>query len=333
MRDPGGIAISQAPGDQTCPAVDWNGSRFFVAWTDRRTGGSDIYGTVVSSSGVVADPGGRALSTAPGDQLFVDVTANANAFLVAWEDHRADSGDIRGVRLSRTGAVLDAAPLALAVAPNAQVTPDLTARGNGFLAVWSDKRTGGLAQIRATRLGNTGPPLDPTGRVVASSSEGDSIGPVVAWSAPAQHFLLAWAIAGRSPTWLAATRLTPSAGVLDPDGIGLGAGGDFDEVQGVRDVAWDGSRFVVILETWFIPGNNGTKFAKLYGQTVDAAGATRPSFLIAQGAPRNVVAAVSPGPEGEVGVAYDLLTMSICCSDPPTAPYTGADRVFLRTAS
>ena len=39
----------------------------------------------------------------------------------------------------------------------------------------------------------------------------------------------------------------------------------------------DGSWFVVTLENWFIPGNNGAKFAKLYGQTVDAAGTTRPT--------------------------------------------------------
>ena len=334
MRDPAGIAISQARGPQTCPAVDWNGSRFFVAWADRRSGGSDIYGTVVSSAGVVAVPGGEPLSTAPGDQLFVDVSANANAFLVAWEDHRADRGDIRGVRLSPTGAVLDAAPLALAVAPNAQVTPDLTARGSGFLAVWSDTRAGGFAQIRATRLGNTGPPLDPSGRVVASPSCCDAIEPVVAWSAPAQRFLVGWAAGEESVpvNGLAVTRLTASAEVLDPDGIGLRAGAQGADFHHMRDVTWNGSWFVVVFEGLLAPGSSGPYVSQLSGLAVGSGGGQRPLFQIARGAPGDVLAAASRGPGEEVGVAYELLTMSVCCADPRT-PYTGADRVFLQTAT
>lgn len=166
---------------------------------------------------------------------------------------------------------------------------------------------------------------------MASTGEGDAIGPVAAWSEPAQRFLVGWAADGPAPSSLAVTRLTSSAEVLDPNGIGLGVG-DFDEAQGVRDVAWNGSRFVVLFETRFIPANNGASFVELYGQTVNTAGATRPRFLIAEGAPTNVVATVSRGPESEVGVAYDLLTMSICCPA-PTPPYTGSDRVFLRTVS
>ena len=179
---------------------------------------------------------------------------------MAWEDHRADLGDIRGLRLSPTGAVLDAAPLALAVAPNAQVTPDLTARNGGFLAVWSDHRAGGLAQVRATRLGNTGPPLDPSGRIVASTGERrrHRTGGGVERAGTTVPRWLGRRRASPRPA-LAVTRLTSTAEVLDPDGIGLGVGDFGRGFHRIRDVAWNGSRFVVLFETLFTPANNGAR--------------------------------------------------------------------------
>ena len=255
---------------------------------------------------------------------------------MAWEDRRADRGDIRGVRLSPTGAVLDAAPLALAVAPNAQVTPDLTARGSGFLAVWSDTAR------RRLRPDPGDPPRQhrttprPIGSGRGQQQLGDAIEPVVAWSAPAQRFLVGWAAGEESVpvNGLAVTRLTASAEVLDPDGIGLRAGAQGAEFHHMRDVAWNGSWFVVVFESLLAPGSSGPFVSQLSGLAVGSGGGQRPLFQIARGAPAHVLAAASRGPGEDVGVAYDLLTMSVCCTySPPTSPYTGADRVFLRTAS
>ena len=101
----------------------------------------------------------------------------------------------------------------------------------------------------------------------------------------------------------------------------------------MRDVAWNGSRFVVVYESVFTPGSSGPFMSEVYGLAVSPGGTTEPKFLIAQAARSDVLPAASRGPDQELGVSYNLLTASICCTDPPLPPYTGADRVFLRTAS
>ena len=64
-----GLLVSAASGDQSFPAVAWNGTSYVVAWQDGRSGTSlDVYATRVSSGGVVTDASGIPISTATNDQ-------------------------------------------------------------------------------------------------------------------------------------------------------------------------------------------------------------------------------------------------------------------------
>ena len=61
VLDPGGFCISNAPGDQFCPTVEFDGSNYLVVWEDWRSGSCEAYGARLSQSGLVIEPQGFAI--------------------------------------------------------------------------------------------------------------------------------------------------------------------------------------------------------------------------------------------------------------------------------
>lgn len=122
VQDVTGIALSTALTTQSMPAVTSGGTGYLVAWTDYRnnaTASADIYGTRVSDAGLVQDPSGSALSTAPNRQITPSVASNGDDYLVAWSDYRNNATtkyDIYGTRVTAAGAVQDVNGLALSTA-------------------------------------------------------------------------------------------------------------------------------------------------------------------------------------------------------------------------
>ena len=88
VLDPLGIPISKAAGNQWAPAVAFDGTSFLVVWQDDRSTatGPDLYGGRVSSAGVLLDPGGIPISTAPGAQLMPAVARAGASSLVVWTE-------------------------------------------------------------------------------------------------------------------------------------------------------------------------------------------------------------------------------------------------------
>jgi len=62
VLDPDGIPICTADADQADPRVVFDGQRYLVVWEDNRNEPAQIYGTAVSSSGIVENADGLALS-------------------------------------------------------------------------------------------------------------------------------------------------------------------------------------------------------------------------------------------------------------------------------
>jgi hypothetical protein len=119
VLDPAGIAVSTAANSQIWPSAASNGTDYFVAWHDRRSGTNyDIYGARVrASDGYLhdgpPDTGGIAVSTAAGIQWYPSVASNGTDYFVAWHDKRSGADyDIYGARVaSSDGTVLDVAGL------------------------------------------------------------------------------------------------------------------------------------------------------------------------------------------------------------------------------
>ena len=186
--DSGGFAVSAAPGDQSAPALAFNGVTYQAAWSDARNLAQtdyDIYGTVLSTEGAVAVPDGLIITSGPAEEMHPAAAFNGDHYLVVWEDDRgaASTGvDIFGVRVGATGSVLDASAIPISTAPGDQTQPTVAASGSSFLVVWQDGRNAETSgsDIFASRVTGSGVVLDPLGIPVSGTPAGDQMAPSVA---------------------------------------------------------------------------------------------------------------------------------------------------------
>jgi hypothetical protein len=215
VLDPLGIPISKAAGSQWAPAVAFDGSSFVVVWRDDRSvsTGPDVYGARVSAAGVLLDPGGMPISSAPGAQLTPAIAGTGAGSLVVWTEGGTGS-DIRGTRVSLAGAVLDPAGLTLSAAAGAQLGPAVAFGGAASLVVWEDHRSGAGADLYGTRVSAAGAVLDPAGIAVAVDA-GEERNAAVAFDGAA--FLAAWDVASD----VQARRVSAAGALLGPGPVAL----------------------------------------------------------------------------------------------------------------
>lgn len=163
VLDPDGIQISIAPNHQYAPAIAFDGTNYLVVWYDEHAGSYyDVYCTRVTKDGVVLDPGGVAVSTAPNYQGYPAVVFDGIDYVVVWQDFRSGSYDVYGCRVSTAGAVLDPAGIPISTAVSYQGYPAIAFDGINCMVVWQDNRQGSY-DIYAARIDRTGGVLDPAG--------------------------------------------------------------------------------------------------------------------------------------------------------------------------
>jgi hypothetical protein len=248
--DTTGLRIATDSLRQYLPAVDSNGTDWFVVWEDDRNGAGsrDIYGARVSAAGVVLDSASLALvvwaeiigtspgdirgarisgaghvldlsslllSTAAGDQRSPAVASHGTDYLAAWQEARNGSSDIYGARVANTGEVLDPSGLALSMDHNTEQAPAVESNGTDYLVVWQDWRDIASPDIYGVRVSGAGEVLDPAGLVIHASA----------------HGLFAPALASNGTGWfvvweknwngqrLHGTRVANTGEVMDPAGI------------------------------------------------------------------------------------------------------------------
>jgi hypothetical protein len=235
VLDPEGIAVSTAAGWQYFPAVASDGSDFLVVWQEERdSGGTDIYGARVNSSGGILDPGGFAI-TAPSDTHSRPALAfNGTNFLVVWEQYVNHwICDLYGARVSPDGTVLDPDGIAISTAAGGQRSSALASDGTNFLVVWEDWRSGN-PQVYCARVSQTGTVLDPDG--IAISTVGFNSFPAVVFDST--NFLVAWS-AGN----IYGARVSPGGIVLDSGGFAISPSAD---AQRDPAIAFDGTNSLVV---------------------------------------------------------------------------------------
>ena len=180
VLDPAGFLVSPLTTHESLD-VAFGRSTFTVVWQDQRGASKDVYGTQVTTAGVVPRPGGLPVSATDAWQLDPQIAWNGTTHLVVWAEWAdfpdARSSDIRGARVDDAGAVLDPSPIPISTAPDGQQNPTVTANGP-FLVAWLDRRSG-LVDSRAVFASL----VDPDGAVVHDEgflvvpSIGDHYGP------------------------------------------------------------------------------------------------------------------------------------------------------------
>jgi hypothetical protein len=186
----------------------------FVAFADNR----GLLGARLSSSLVSLDGDGFTLAFRPGLRLAPRAASNAAATLITWQEETGQ-GDVFAARISPSGVVLDAPPLALARGFPEQAEPAVATDGLDWLVVWIERRTSRF-QIAGARVSGSGQVLDPTGFLI-SPGPGAQGGPAVAWDG--EQYVVAWADARSTTTGsdVMAARVLRDGGVRDPLGLSV----------------------------------------------------------------------------------------------------------------
>lgn len=234
VLDPAGIPISTASNRQVEPAIAFDGENYLVTWSDDRIGEYDIYAARVTPGGLVRDPGGIPISTAPGAQQAPAAAFDGANYLVAWGDHRSGA-DIFGARVARTGIVLDPGGIAISNASNDQEAPALVFGAGNYLVVWEDRRS--RSDIYGARVTPAGAVLDPSGIGVSTGACGifgcGKTDPAIAYDGT--RYLVAWSdfrTRGlNSGSSIQGARVTAGGQVLDPNGIGIGNLADYSSAH------------------------------------------------------------------------------------------------------
>jgi hypothetical protein len=113
-------------------------------------------GRIVASTPVIA---GTSRYSVGRQQLYTSaVTDGAGGAIVAWQDARADSGDIYVQHLLPDGSFAwPVDGLALSTAPGAQRLPSLAADGaGGAFAAWQDEHANAFANVHAQHVSASG---------------------------------------------------------------------------------------------------------------------------------------------------------------------------------
>ncbi len=257
------ISYVPAIGNQTLPAIAFNGTNYLVVWHDDRSG-MDIFGARVNQSGILLDSFNIPISTATNWQKYPSVAFDGVNYLVVWEDRRNDLySDIYGARVSPTGIVLDPNGIPISTAANKQGNPSVAFDGTNYLVVWMDLRSGYEYIIYGARVNPSGTVLDPNG--FAISTDAYSQGPPsIAFDGI--NYLVVWQdMRNNIDTFnIYGSRVNQSGTVLDPNGIAISTATNH---QLIPSVVFNGTDYFVVWEDL-----RSSYESDIYGARVSPAG-------------------------------------------------------------
>ena len=215
VLDPAGIPISTAANGQLYPAAAFDGTNYFIAWSDYRSGTTlDLYGSRVSPDGTVLDTSGIPISTAAGDQYLPSMAFDGTNYLVVWATFDGvGNSTVYGARVSPSGTVLD--PDGIPISSPSASYSSVAFDGTNYLVVWQDVNAG-HSDIHGSRVSPDGTVLD-TEAIPISAGSGDQQSPTVAFNGAT--YLVAWDDNRSGGLDIYGSRVTPTGTVLDSDGI------------------------------------------------------------------------------------------------------------------
>lgn len=249
LLDPAGIAICTAAGDQTEPAVAWNGRDFLVVWSDKRSSGAQhIYGTRVRATGEVIDPQGLLLSGTANVQAYPRVAASDLSWFVVWQESRTASFDIYSCVVTPDGGT--SVPLGVATRTDNELYPDVAWNGYNYVVVWSDCRNmqASSNDIYGCRVGKNGIRLA-NDMFISCTSTGSAGAAGIQTNPRVRSFgstcMVVWEDYRNSSSIpnIYGSRVTSGGTVSDKGGIAICSG---SSAGAVPSVAYNGNRLLVV---------------------------------------------------------------------------------------
>ncbi len=273
VQQTNGFPISVASFGQLNPIVAANGHEYFVAWDDfRNPRTADIYGTRVSSDGVVLDTNGIFISVSANDQGFAStsIASLGSDFLVVWKDYRngANSPDIYGARIGDRGVVFDTNGIRINRTPFNLSKPGVAANGDTYLVSWSGRSVTGGSAIFGARVTGGASVLETNGFLVSVVPGNDPLSAAPRVASSGSDFLVVWHDQRnfRSPPDIFGARVTGAGRTLDTNGILVSA---VVSRESTPAVAFNGTNFLVVWEDYRNATNSGVD---IYGARVTPGG-------------------------------------------------------------
>lgn len=284
--DPAPFVVSASPGNESVPAVSFDGVNYVVAWSDLRGASPDIFAARVSPAGNVLDPSGIRVSSGAAAESNPTIASLDGGSLIAWQDSRGGNLDVYATRLSQAGVVLDGTGFPVSTAMGDQSGVKATSYAGDYLLAWTDQRAGN-ADIYAARVSTAGAVLDLAGLGVSTAATGAD---QVSLAANSTHALFVWrdTRAGATNPDLYAARFTMGT-VIDGSGLPVATTG----LEGASAVAWDEvlQRFSIVWDD-----TSGAAGGDLLGAEVTLAGVVGTASPIGPGrAPNLVFSPAGPG--------------------------------------
>jgi len=145
--DAQGISVSAASDQQSSPKLAFDGNNYFAVWNDYRNGAdTQIYGTRITTEGVVLDPDGIPIKIGDfGSQGGPSIDFNGSHYLVSWQTDSPIDG-ISGIyadRLTTTGQLVNSTKYELGISISGPqpfhnyLFPAIKTGGTNSLLVWS----------------------------------------------------------------------------------------------------------------------------------------------------------------------------------------------------
>jgi hypothetical protein len=200
VLDPDGVPIS--PG--ASPAVAFDGTNFLVVWEG---GCAGICAARVSPTGIVLDSAGIPIAPGVGFARSPAAAFDGTNYLVVWSTPSPDGNNLRYIRVSPDGNVLDRGFLGRPIGGG--LLPAVTFAGGNYLVVWL-RPIASVYEVYGARVSPSGALLDPAGIRIASTS--GQVAPAVAFDGT--NSLVVWGDAGVN-----GARVSSAGRVLDANPI------------------------------------------------------------------------------------------------------------------
>jgi MYXO-CTERM domain-containing protein len=253
-----------AQGDQTLPAVGFDGTNYLVAWNDTRVGSSRLMATRVSGAGAVLDSTGIPLA----GKTYVQPGTNQPAiafdgtnYLVVWSN--GSLGAVRSVRVSTAGVVLDPSPLTINTTYYS-TPPSVAFDGTNYLVVVSN-----ISTVVGNRVSKAGALVGST--ITIANATGNQTAPAVAFDGT--NYFVVWQDNRSTFNYdIYGSRVSPSGTVLDmaTTGIAISTAAN-DQIS--PSIAFDGTNYLVAWSDgrWGTPDIYATRVSPA-GLVLDASG-------------------------------------------------------------
>ena len=181
---------------------------------------------------------------------------NGSEYLVVWEEYVARfTTHLYGARVTPEGEILDPGAIPISVDEDQQFGARVSSDGSSFVVVFSHSHPEpATSAIEGIRVGANGTLLDPAPFPITRRGENPAL------EFDGANYLVVWKDYQEAPGQIYGTRVGTDGTVLDPEGfqISFGTGHPY-----WSDVAWDGSRFLVVWDDYAISGNTDVRGARV----------------------------------------------------------------------